>query len=166
MQDYLTIEARFWVKANVLEDRDACWLWHAAKNKQGYGKFNFQRRNCFAHRIAYAIYHGIKLSDISDCILHTCDAPACINPHHLREGSRVENVADMVIKQRQSKGEQHSRAKFSEAKMREVIALAESKQCSQRELASIYGIRDDYLSKILRGRAWKHVTAASPPLLH
>lgn len=94
---------------------DACWPWTGASRHQfGYGFMRFDGVNTVpAHRIAYAIEHGLKLSDIPRgmVIRHLCSDPAyrnnCNNPAHLAIGSQAENLADMVEHGTQIRGEKH-----------------------------------------------------------
>jgi hypothetical protein len=42
-----------------------------------------------------------------ELVMHICDNPNCCNPSHLRAGDTRANVADMVAKGRQSRGQLH-----------------------------------------------------------
>ena len=86
---------RFWPKIR----RDgACLVWTAYKNRKGYGEFSISpSQSALAHRVAWFLTYGYWPTD---CLLHSCDTPACVNPEHLREGSRTENNAEMYAKGR------------------------------------------------------------------
>ncbi|WP_205670220.1 HNH endonuclease signature motif containing protein [Amycolatopsis sp. CFH S0078] len=69
---------RFWPK--VAKTEGGCWIWLAAKDQGGYGKFKADRL-VQAHRFSYelakgAIPEGLQLD-------HLCRVRACVNPEHL-----------------------------------------------------------------------------------
>ena len=87
---------RFWRKIDQCGPND-CWRWTAIRNEQDYGVANGS--GGLAHRVAWMLTHSLPLTR-DQCILHTCDIPACCNPGHLRRGTQVENVEDMHRKGR------------------------------------------------------------------
>jgi hypothetical protein len=98
------------ILANIRLDRiTGCWLWLLVcfKDgfKDGYGRIQFRKRSHKAHRIAFLVFIG----DIPEgmCVLHHCDVPNCCNPDHLFLGTNEDNVAAMVAKGRQAKGEKN-----------------------------------------------------------
>jgi hypothetical protein len=58
-----------------------------------------------SHRAAYEIFS----EPIPDgmILMHTCDVSRCVNPDHLRVGTRADNMADMYSKGRHAHGERH-----------------------------------------------------------
>jgi hypothetical protein len=78
-----------------------CWLWTGPPDAFGYGKISIRHRMLLAHRVQYEIRVGPIPAGL--CILHHCDVPACVNPAHLFLGTRVDNIADMVSKNRQNR---------------------------------------------------------------
>ena len=95
---------------------DGCHTWTGMKIKQGYGVFRAAGRNALAHRLSFLLAGG---SFAHPVIMHACDNPSCVNPAHLRGGTRQENMADMHAKGRHRGGsgthlkdrERHPRAK-------------------------------------------------------
>lgn len=83
---------RFWTKVAV--QPNGCWLWTSAKNPQGYGSFWKSGTHRLAHRVAYGALKG-PIPDGSD-VRHDCDNPPCVNPDHLRTGTRSDNMRDCV----------------------------------------------------------------------
>jgi hypothetical protein len=76
-----------------------CWLWTRAFNNKGYGMVSVVTYGeNLAHRAVYK-HSGFKLKP-TDCLLHTCDNPACVNPKHLWVGTKKENTHDMIRKGR------------------------------------------------------------------
>ena len=78
---------------------DACHLWTAQLDKDGYGQFSVSYGKKYqSHRLAYELYVGpIPAGKV---VMHICDRPRCVNPDHLRVGTQAENMADMKAKGR------------------------------------------------------------------
>jgi hypothetical protein len=68
----------------------------------GYGQKKYKGRVVLAHRLAYALAHELDVFSMGGTILHTCDTPGCVEPTHLVLGTQLENILDMVQKDRQS----------------------------------------------------------------
>ena len=103
-----TLEERFWEKVDRSGGPDACWPWTASTCGGGYGQFRLAGRPQLAHRVAYEQLVGPIPNGRH--VLHRCDTPLCVNPAHLFLGTHTDNMADMTIKGRQSRGEKHRAA--------------------------------------------------------
>lgn len=79
-------------------DLGPCWLWQGRLTRGGYGQVKYKGRACRAHRVAYELWR--KRIRRGRVLLHVCDTPACINPDHLKPGTQLQNVRDMVRKGR------------------------------------------------------------------
>lgn len=82
---------RFWTKVRV-GDGDECWLWVAARCREGYGRFNAddaQLPSTLAHRIAYTWLVGPIPADMT--LDHLCRNTSCVNPDHLEVVTASEN---------------------------------------------------------------------------
>ena len=82
----------FWTRVRKTE---GCWFW-LGNEKGGYGRFTLRGKDYRAHRISYWITHPefeprSKMTD-GPVIDHICRVPLCVNPDHLREVTRKENV--------------------------------------------------------------------------
>lgn len=102
----LPIADRFWTK---VKKTSSCWPWTAALNPSGYGMLSGGRKKdapLRAHRISWIIHMGQIPNGMH--VLHRCDNRRCVNPSHLFLGSNLDNVRDMVKKERNAKGVKHS----------------------------------------------------------
>lgn len=82
----MSVDDRFWQKVTRT---DACWLWHAAADKHGYGRF-WDGRLVLAHRWSYERFVGpIPAGFVID---HLCRVPACVNPDHLEPKTQRGNI--------------------------------------------------------------------------
>ena len=161
---------RFWSK---VDKSGGCWIWTAAKDRKGYGKFSIgpgktkdgTRRNGMvsAHRYSYEMANGPIPKHPSFhgfCVLHHCDNPSCVNPDHLFLGTNEDNVHDMDNKGRrvnkQKKGSAHPNAILNEAKVKEIVASRRDGM-SCVTVAMRYGISPVTVSAIMKGRIWQHM---------
>lgn len=79
------------------EPNTGCWLWSGYTMPRGYGHFSIGAKSHLAHRISYLYFHNSP-GDLEVC--HKCDNPYCVNPDHLFLGTRLDNVRDMLTKNR------------------------------------------------------------------
>jgi hypothetical protein len=154
-----SVETRFWEKVER-PTPDQCWRWVGNVNDQGYGVLRrpgtaATHRVWLAHRLSWEMHFG-KIPD-GLCVLHRCDNPSCVNPAHLFTGTREENNADKKAKGRQPHniGSTNPNAKITEDKAREVRELVAS-GVTQMKVASIFGIKQPQVSRIVRGENWRN----------
>lgn len=94
----MTIEERFWNKVNKTNNVNDCWEWIGAKINKGYGRIKINKKGVLAHRFSYELYN--KSIDSNLMICHKCDNPSCVNPNHLFQGTRSDNMKDAFKKGR------------------------------------------------------------------
>jgi hypothetical protein len=82
---------------------DACWPWLGRIEPKGYGTMAVGGRQRLAHRCAMAL--AIGEVPRGKLVLHACDNPPCVNPAHLRLGTQLDNMRDMVQRGRKVRGE-------------------------------------------------------------
>lgn len=140
--------SRFWAKVATGQP-DQCWLWQGWKDVSGYGRFVFHGKEVKAHRFAINALH-------SECVMHACDNPTCVNPRHLTAGTLAENNADMERKGRgrSPRGEAHLRAKLSREQVETARNEYEAGVATQKELAARYGVHTSTMSRAIRGLNW------------
>lgn len=173
---------RFWSKVEQLGP-DECWPWRSSsRTDHGYGMFSISFATEYgtatglfnATRVAYALIHGSTPPDLE--ILHSCDHPWCVNPQHLRAGTKFENAADKVARGRHPRGgrvpnvalprqllplptrsgERHTFAKLTArqvANLRERYARDES--ITAYALAREVGVSVQNMIFVITGRTWK-----------
>jgi hypothetical protein len=82
----------------VINEYTDCWEWQGGKNNVGYGLIRDEHGMRTTHRVSYELYKGNIPKNL--CVLHSCDNPKCVNPEHLRLGTRKDNTQDMISKGR------------------------------------------------------------------
>lgn len=144
-------------KASLVED-DGCLLWTGRLNAKGYGYIAVWTEGRYhyfmAHRHAWERRHGAIPP--GQVVMHTCDRRPCVREAHLLLGSQAENIADMVVKGRQARGERNHRAKLTEVEVLE-IRRRMSQGASGPELARQFGVSHGVIYGIKNGRIWTHV---------
>jgi hypothetical protein len=110
-RDYTFLE-RFWKKVNKggpvpahAPELGPCWIWLAYKDEFGRGQFWTGRKLVHAHVIAWELCGDPIPHEM--CLLHRCDNMGCLNPGHLRLGTQIENMAEMIARGRNPFGNRH-----------------------------------------------------------
>jgi len=144
------------------KSRFSCWNWTGSKHRFGYGEISVikdgKKVRLKTHRLSWEIYRGVIPSGM--CVLHKCDNPACCNPLHLYIGTRLDNVADMILRDRKActLGEKASKARLTKKQVNE-IAKSDKKQDA---LAEEYKVSREAISHIQNGITWSSVTGIKP----
>lgn len=130
-----------------------CWEWSGGHQSKGYGCIpkSVVGRQILAHRVSYELFVGPADGKL---VCHTCDNKLCVNPTHLFLGDPADNSRDMVNKGRQSKGESRWNAKITEESAREIY----SSPLRGVDVAKKFGVAQQTVCAIRRGRTWRHVT--------
>lgn len=150
--------AGFWARVIKLGAK-TCWPWQGTL-KDGYGQLKQQdgQTNIYAHRASMEITHGVPVPGHL-VVMHRCDNPRCVNPHHLRIATQRANVIDMHRKGRAPKtskrGDAHASTKVSDAdvaKIRALWAARHRTMVTQTALAERFGVTQAQISRIVNGK--------------
>jgi len=134
-----------------------CWEWKRSKNNYGYGTLTINGRRAYAHILAFKLAGNDLPTGLH--VMHACDNPACINPAHLKAGTRSANMTDCHARGRsriprpRMVGETNGSAKLSAAQVTEIRSRLASGEV-QRLIAARFGISQTLISAIKRGRVW------------
>jgi hypothetical protein len=139
--------------------RSRCILWKGALDADGYGQLTRRWRGTRrAPRKAFFDAYGF----LPEVVMHLCDNPPCVNPQHLRGGTKIDNIADMWSKGRGSKPPRNphlrgEKAPWSKLKEKDVklIRLLVKAGFSQRVLAKVYGVSPATITLIKKRKIWK-----------
>lgn len=151
------LAARLEAKTRRGSTPDECSEWTGGR-RANYGRFQYRGKSLAAHRVAWEVYHKRKIPQ-GMCVCHRCDNPPCVNPQHLFLGTREENTADMVAKDRQQRGEGINHAKLTADRVVEARKLAREGH-HYWDLAERYSVGNTTIRYAVTGKTWKHIPGA------
>ncbi len=95
---------RFWSKVEVPEQPSCCWEWTGYRLPNGYGRFMFNDKEFYAHRVVCAIL--TKDPGPTLTIDHLCRNRGCVNPDHLeavtQKVNNLRGFSSSALKARQT----------------------------------------------------------------
>lgn len=146
-------------------DKNGCHICtsHVCSGKEGYKyliiRINGKKR--YYNRVQWAeIYGEIPKGMV---IRHKCDNPSCININHLEIGTQKDNIQDCIKRGRwgypvshasKHKGIKHPKCKLTEEQVLEIYSDSRKNTI----MAKKYNINQATISKIKKGKSWKHLT--------
>lgn len=140
-----SVEERFYAKTRQADG--GCLQWIASRTTFGHGQFFFEGRTHRAHRVAWTLHTGDRLT-ASQVILHLCDNPPCVAIEHLVLGTNSQNISEMHAKGRASL---YRKTVYGD----DVIALARrmhEEKYSYADIAAETGIHENYVWAVVQGR--------------
>lgn len=132
---------------------DGCWIWHGAKDKDGYGLTSVADRSRRVHRLMWEIKNEKEIPfDQNAC--HSCDNPCCVNPEHIFLGRSYHNTQDMMEKGRSRFSGSHKVLDTEKVKkIRQLIELG----YNDHEISRLFEITPSHIWQIRNNLIWKHV---------
>lgn len=151
-----TLRERFESKVERLTTQ--CWRWVGSVSKSGYGEIVYPKtgRLVRATHVALHLFKGEEIVS-GQCALHSCDNRWCVNPKHLRYGTRAENMQDAVARGRNARGEASGKSKLTEVQVRKIRKLARKGTLTVSAIARMFGVSPANATAVIRGITWKHV---------
>ena len=143
----------FWGSVNKTE---ACWIWTGGRAGP-YGASHVAGKSAGAHRVSWFLHTGVWPGKHD--VLHTCpggDNKLCVNPAHLRLGTKADNGRDRAERGQSARGAENGRARLNEDEVRVIRAMLAASE-TQSECARLFGITQAAVSSIASCKTWKHV---------
>lgn len=148
------LEKRFWIQTNKNVHGDGCWEWLGAISGNGYAVIRANGRNQRASRAAWFLKTG-EWPKTGMFVCHTCDNPKCVRFNHLFLGTPKDNMVDKARKGRSASKERNSQSKLTMQQAREIRALYQASNLSQRYLASAFNVSKRCIWAVLVGETWR-----------
>lgn len=108
---------------------------------------NVEKKHQLAHVLSLRLKLGRPLEEKMDTS-HLCHNRACVNPHHLIEETRRDNLLRTI------NDGLHKQVKLTQE---QVLAIFHSTK-KQTEIAKELGVHQGYISNIKTGKIWSHIT--------
>ncbi len=142
-----------WIKDHAAYEGDDCIRWPFEIAKYGYGTVKHEGKKRVASRVMCEEAHGPAPSPKHEAA-HSCGNGhlACMNRRHIRWATKLENVHDAMAHGTNVRGEKVHCAKLTEEDVRRIRSIGRSMK--QKEIATIFGVRDNTISRILSGKRW------------
>jgi len=138
----------------IVDEETGCWNWQGAQSN-GYGRRRKDGKVQSVHRVVWEENNGPIPEGLQ--VLHHCDNPPCCNPEHLFLGTQADNVADMISKNRDARGERRGNSKLTEADVRAMRRAYARGNVTGVALAEKYGVGKAVVSTVVRMDSWRHV---------
>lgn len=125
-------------------------------NDRGYVQVRLGTKSLAAHRVVYESVHGpIPKGKEINHINGVKDDNRIANLELVTPSENLRHAYRTGLKD--SKGEAHSRAKLTDAKVRAIRGSLGN--CSSRFLAMLFGVSISNIQLVRSGKAWPHVSA-------
>jgi DNA-binding XRE family transcriptional regulator len=127
-------------------DDNGCFMCTASKGSHGYPQY----KGYPVHRHVYEECFGEIPKGL--VVRHKCDNKLCINPYHLKLGTRSDNFLDIRRTDRWTGHENHWNSKLKEEDVKFIRDNANGK--SQKEMARMFGVSVSTIGDVVHYRTW------------
>lgn len=145
-----TLNVRFWEN---IKRKGNCWIWKGNQFGGGYGRITVEGVSVLTHRLAWELHNEDKIPK-DKMVLHSCNNRLCINPSHLRLGTHQENMHDMLLANRQAKGEDNGNAKLTIEDVRGIKKLLAGGKHTHKQIAEIFKSKRPTITDISQKKTW------------
>lgn len=145
----------------IPDPNSGCWIWIGATDRKGYGQIRKKNKLWQAHRYSYMIHN--EDYDPILWVLHSCDIPCCVNPNHLRQGTIIDNMCDLVkrgrgrVPRHTLRGEGHPRRKLNNKSVVDIRKSYLLGTMSISELTIKYGVSRTTIRYIINRKTWTQI---------
>ncbi len=149
-QKLLRLKTRF--EANINKREDGCWDWTAGTAGYApfqYGTFRFNAKKIKATKASWMINNNTLEFPKGLCLLHKCDRPICVAPHHIFLGTNKDNSTDKVNKNRQQR-------KLTDEQVKEIKRMIKD-NVFQDIIAEKFKLAQSTISKIKLGYRYSRI---------
>jgi hypothetical protein len=138
-----------WLVEHIWHDEDACLIWPFERTHWGYGTLLQNGQKRVASRVMCELVNGPPLGPEYEAC-HSCGhgAAGCVNPNHLRWGTRRENMQD-AIAHGATRAASLKKTQLSLEQISDIRRLGGTMR--QKDIGAIFGIEQYEVSKILSG---------------
>lgn len=157
--DYqITKDGRVWSKPRMSAQKHKIGgQWLKPRNRMGYPAVQLQRQTCSIHRLVLETFIG-PCPDGMEC-RHLNGIRTDNHLINLCWGTHSENQFDAVQHKTHvdNRGEKHPLSKLKEQDVRMIIYMYRTGLFLQREIAEIYNVLQNTVSRILNQKRWNHL---------
>lgn len=146
------------IERAVSYDGDECLIWPYGVAGAGYGVVDVGGVQKYAHRIVCKATKGPPPSEKHE-VAHGCGngSLGCLTKRHLRWATRAENFADKLLHGTDNRGDKSS-TKLSSSDVLKIRSRYAVGGISQTSLGREFGVGQSYVSQIIRGVRWGHLS--------
>ena len=134
----------------IADPGDECIEWPWARHTHGYGEITWRGKKRRTHRLVLEVVTGRA----GECALHSCDNPPCVNPRHLRWGTKGENNAEAYARGLKVGTKAH--AILTPDNVREIRTRLDRGEAALA-LANEFGVKRPTIYGLKNGHTWADV---------
>lgn len=144
---------KFYQEVVLTYEGTDCLIWPFARGGRGYGNMKFDGRAVLVHRRACEEINGPPPTPEHEAAHHCGNGEGgCVNVHHVRWATHVENMADKLIHDTHNRGERNGLAKLTEPDIPVIRSLLGT--ATYAEIGDRFGVSAATIWQIDKGNAW------------